>query len=44
MTTTCKKCGEWIDVDGKSCSCKNTVEKKHNPMNIEQTEEDENHL
>jgi len=21
MTTTCKECGEWIDIDNKSCSC-----------------------
>lgn len=21
MTTTCKICGEWIDVDNKACKC-----------------------
>ena len=23
MTTTCKVCGDWIDVDNKKCSCDN---------------------
>ena len=22
MTTICKECGEWIDIDNKPCKCK----------------------